>query len=84
MPALVVVVADESSPDEDRTQPGAPNVTRSRGSAIGPQRCDEIPVRSSAGRVAAADVPTPYAKNLEALAVPNAERIVESVLKITL
>ena len=35
-------------------------------------------------RVAAADVPTPYAKNLEALAVPNAERIVESVLKITL
>ena len=35
-------------------------------------------------RVAAADVPTPYAKNLEQLAIPNAQRIVDSVLKITL
>ena len=35
-------------------------------------------------RVAAADVPTPYARNLEKLALPNANRIVEAVLKITL
>jgi len=35
-------------------------------------------------RVAAADVPTPYARNLERLAIPNAARIVEAVLKITL
>jgi pyruvate dehydrogenase E1 component beta subunit len=35
-------------------------------------------------RVAAADVPTPYARNLERLALPNAQRIVEAVLKITL
>jgi pyruvate dehydrogenase E1 component beta subunit len=35
-------------------------------------------------RVAAADVPTPYAKNLEKLALPDAARIVEAVLKITL
>ena len=40
----------------------------------------EAPVQ----RVAAADVPTPYAKNLEKLALPDAERIVEAVLKITL
>jgi pyruvate dehydrogenase E1 component beta subunit len=36
------------------------------------------------GRVAAADVPTPYAKNLERLALPDARRIVEAVLKATL
>jgi pyruvate dehydrogenase E1 component beta subunit len=35
-------------------------------------------------RVAASDTPTPYAKNLETLAIPNAQRIVEAVLKITL
>ncbi len=35
-------------------------------------------------RVAAADVPTPYARNLEKLALPDAARIVEAVLKITL
>jgi pyruvate dehydrogenase E1 component beta subunit len=35
-------------------------------------------------RVAAADVPTPYARNLEQLALPDAQRIVEAVLKITL
>jgi pyruvate dehydrogenase E1 component beta subunit len=35
-------------------------------------------------RVAAADVPTPYAKNLEKLALPDAARIVDAVLKITL
>ena len=35
-------------------------------------------------RVAAADVPTPYAKNLEKLALPDARDIVEAVLKITL
>ncbi len=35
-------------------------------------------------RVAAADVPTPYARNLERLALPDAQRIVEAVLKITL
>ena len=35
-------------------------------------------------RVAAADVPTPYAKNLEKLALPDAQRIVEAVFKITL
>jgi pyruvate dehydrogenase E1 component beta subunit len=40
----------------------------------------EAPVQ----RVAAADVPTPYAKNLERLALPEAGRIVEAVLKITL
>jgi pyruvate dehydrogenase E1 component beta subunit len=40
----------------------------------------EAPVQ----RVAAADVPTPYAKNLEQLALPDANRIVEAVLKITL
>ena len=40
----------------------------------------EAPVQ----RVAAADVPTPYAKNLERLALPDAGRIVEAVLKITL
>jgi pyruvate dehydrogenase E1 component beta subunit len=40
----------------------------------------EAPVQ----RVAAADVPTPYAKNLERLALPGAERIVEAVLKVTL
>jgi pyruvate dehydrogenase E1 component beta subunit len=40
----------------------------------------EAPVQ----RVGAADVPTPYAKNLERLALPDAGRIVEAVLKITL
>jgi pyruvate dehydrogenase E1 component beta subunit len=35
-------------------------------------------------RVAAADVPTPYAKNLEKLALPDAQNIVDAVLKITL
>jgi pyruvate dehydrogenase E1 component beta subunit len=40
----------------------------------------EAPVQ----RVAAADVPTPYAKNLEKLALPDASRIVDAVLKITL
>ena len=40
----------------------------------------EAPVQ----RVAAADVPTPYAKNLERLALPNAEKVVEAVLKVTL
>ena len=40
----------------------------------------EAPVQ----RVAAADVPTPYAANLEKQALPDAERIVEAVLKITL
>lgn len=40
----------------------------------------EAPVQ----RVAAADVPTPYAKNLERLALPDAARIVEAVLKVTL
>jgi len=40
----------------------------------------EAPVQ----RVAAADVPTPYAKNLERLALPDAQRIVDAVLKITL
>jgi len=35
-------------------------------------------------RVAAADVPTPYASNLEKLALPDAQRIVDAVLKITL
>jgi pyruvate dehydrogenase E1 component beta subunit len=40
----------------------------------------EAPVQ----RVAAADVPTPYAKNLEHLALPDAGRIVEAVLKVTL
>jgi pyruvate dehydrogenase E1 component beta subunit len=40
----------------------------------------EAPVQ----RVAAADVPTPYAKNLEQLALPNARDIVDAVLKITL
>ena len=40
----------------------------------------EAPVQ----RVAAADVPTPYASNLEKLALPDAARIVEAVLKITL
>jgi pyruvate dehydrogenase E1 component beta subunit len=40
----------------------------------------EAPVQ----RVAAADVPTPYARNLEKLALPDASRIVDAVLKITL
>ena len=40
----------------------------------------EAPVQ----RVAAADVPTPYARNLERLALPDARRISEAVLKITL
>jgi pyruvate dehydrogenase E1 component beta subunit len=40
----------------------------------------EAPVQ----RVAAADVPTPYAKNLEKLALPDARRVVDAVLKITL
>ncbi len=35
-------------------------------------------------RVAAADVPTPYARNLERLALPDAQRIAEAVFKITL
>jgi pyruvate dehydrogenase E1 component beta subunit len=35
-------------------------------------------------RVAAADVPTPYAKNLEKQALPDAQDIVDAVLKITL
>jgi pyruvate dehydrogenase E1 component beta subunit len=35
-------------------------------------------------RVAAADVPTPYAKNLESLALPQADDIVRAALKITL
>ncbi|MEE9606644.1 MAG: alpha-ketoacid dehydrogenase subunit beta [Myxococcota bacterium] len=34
-------------------------------------------------RVAAADVPTPYAKELEAATLPNADDIVRAVLKIT-
>jgi pyruvate/2-oxoglutarate/acetoin dehydrogenase E1 component len=34
--------------------------------------------------VAAADVPTPYARNLEKLALPDTQRIVDAVLKITL
>jgi pyruvate dehydrogenase E1 component beta subunit len=40
----------------------------------------EAPVQ----RVAAADVPTPYAKNLERLALPDARRIFDAALKITL
>jgi pyruvate dehydrogenase E1 component beta subunit len=40
----------------------------------------EAPVQ----RVGAADVPTPYAKNLERLALPDASGIVEAVLKTTL
>ncbi len=40
----------------------------------------EAPVQ----RVAAADVPTPYAKNLEKLALPDAQRVIDAVLKITL
>jgi pyruvate dehydrogenase E1 component beta subunit len=36
------------------------------------------------GRVAAADVPTPYARNLEKLALPSAQSIFDAVLKITL
>ena len=35
------------------------------------------------GRVAAADVPLPYAKNLERAALPHAEDVVRAVLKIT-
>jgi pyruvate dehydrogenase E1 component beta subunit len=35
-------------------------------------------------RVAAADVPTPYARNLEKLAIPDAARIIEAILKVTL
>jgi pyruvate dehydrogenase E1 component beta subunit len=35
-------------------------------------------------RVGAADVPTPYARNLERLALPNAQRIVEAVMKVVL
>src|SRR5690349_20065674 len=35
-------------------------------------------------RVAAADVPTPYARNLEKLALPNAQNIVDAVLKSVL
>ena len=38
----------------------------------------EAPVQ----RVAAVDVPTPYAKNLEQAALPNADDIVTAVLKI--
>ena len=33
-------------------------------------------------RVAAVDVPTPYAKNLEQAALPDADDIVTAVLKI--
>ncbi len=40
----------------------------------------EAPVQ----RIAAADVPTPYSKSLERLALPNAQRVVDAVLKITL
>jgi pyruvate dehydrogenase E1 component beta subunit len=40
----------------------------------------EAPVQ----RVAAADVPTPYARNLEKLALPDAQRVIDAVLKITL
>jgi pyruvate dehydrogenase E1 component beta subunit len=40
----------------------------------------EAPVQ----RVAAADVPTPYARNLERLAIPDATRIAEAVIKVTL
>jgi pyruvate dehydrogenase E1 component beta subunit len=40
----------------------------------------EAPVQ----RVAAADVPTPYAKNLASLTLPGAEDIVRAALKITL
>jgi len=40
----------------------------------------EAPVQ----RVAAADVPTPYARNLEKLALPDADDVIEAVLKITL
>jgi pyruvate dehydrogenase E1 component beta subunit len=40
----------------------------------------EAPVQ----RVAAADVPTPYSKSLERLALPDAQRVVDAVLKITL
>jgi len=40
----------------------------------------EAPVQ----RVAAADVPTPYAHNLEKLALPDADDVIEAVLKITL
>jgi len=40
----------------------------------------EAPVQ----RVAAADVPTPYARNLEKLALPNAQDIADAVMKITL
>ena len=35
-------------------------------------------------RVGAADVPTPYARNLEKLALPDAQRVAEAVYKITL
>jgi len=35
-------------------------------------------------RVGAADVPTPYARNLEKLALPNARNIADAVLKIVL
>ena len=35
-------------------------------------------------RVGAADVPTPYARNLEKLALPNAQNIVDAVLKSVL
>ncbi len=35
-------------------------------------------------RVASADVPTPYAANLEKQALPNAQKIVDQILKITL
>jgi pyruvate dehydrogenase E1 component beta subunit len=35
-------------------------------------------------RVGAADVPTPYARNLERLALPNAQRIVDAVMKVVL
>ena len=34
-------------------------------------------------RVAGEDVPMPYAANLEALALPSAEKIVEAVKKVT-
>jgi pyruvate dehydrogenase E1 component beta subunit len=35
-------------------------------------------------RVGAADVPTPYARNLERLALPNAQRVIDAVMKVVL
>ena len=40
----------------------------------------EAPVQ----RVGAANVPTPYSKSLEKLALPDAQRVIDAVLKITL